>query len=51
MDQELEWLEAEKIEISVDLFAAAKKQLRFLGAIDRNRWLYDGPALQRAIYR
>ncbi|KAJ4873512.1 Glycine-rich domain-containing protein 2 [Raphanus sativus] len=51
MDQELEWLEAQKIEISVDLFSAAKQQLQFLGAVDRNRWLYDGPALERAIYR
>ncbi|KAF8051077.1 hypothetical protein N665_1805s0007 [Sinapis alba] len=51
MDEELEWLEAQKIEISVDLFSAAKQQLQFLGAVDRNRWLYDGPALERAIYR
>ncbi|CAH8325919.1 unnamed protein product [Eruca vesicaria subsp. sativa] len=51
MDQELEWLEAQKIEISVDLFSAAKQQLQFLGAVDRNRGLYDGLALERAIYR
>ncbi|KAF8092150.1 hypothetical protein N665_0423s0035 [Sinapis alba] len=51
MDQKLEWLEAQKIEISVDLFAAAKQQLQFLAAVDRNRWLYEGPALERAIYR
>ncbi|KAJ0233482.1 Glycine-rich domain-containing protein 2 [Hirschfeldia incana] len=51
MNQKLEWLEAQKIEISVDLFAAAKQQLLFLAAVDRNRWLYDGPALERAIYR
>ncbi|XP_010432017.1 PREDICTED: glycine-rich domain-containing protein 2-like [Camelina sativa] len=50
-EQTLEWIEAQKIEISVDLFAAAKKHLHFLGAVDRNRWLYDGPALERAIYR
>ncbi|XVE83016.1 hypothetical protein DITRI_Ditri16bG0052600 [Diplodiscus trichospermus] len=49
--QELEWIEAQKIEISLDLVAAAKKQLEFLAAVDRNRWLYDGPTLQRAIYR
>ncbi|OMP01665.1 hypothetical protein COLO4_11678 [Corchorus olitorius] len=49
--QELEWIEAQKIEISLDLAAAAKKQLEFLAAVDRNRWLYDGPTLQRAIYR
>ncbi|KAG2291168.1 hypothetical protein Bca4012_007119 [Brassica carinata] len=51
MNQKLEWLEAQKIEISVDLFAAAKQQLQFLAAVDRNRYLYDGPALERAIYR
>ncbi|XP_022751143.1 glycine-rich domain-containing protein 1-like [Durio zibethinus] len=49
--QELEWIEAQKIEISLDLVDAAKKQLEFLAAVDRNRWLYDGPTLQRAIYR
>ncbi|KAL5822007.1 hypothetical protein ACOSQ3_023889 [Xanthoceras sorbifolium] len=49
--QELEWLEAQKIEISVNLVAAAKQQLQFLAAVDRNRWLYDGPTLQKAIYR
>ncbi|XVE86905.1 hypothetical protein DITRI_Ditri18aG0073200 [Diplodiscus trichospermus] len=50
-EQELEWIEAQKIEISLDVVAAAKKQLDFLAAVDRNRWLYDGPTLQRAIYR
>lgn len=49
--QELEWLEAQKIEISLDLVTAAKKQLQFLAAVDRNRWLYDGPTLHKAIYR
>ncbi|KAK7252467.1 hypothetical protein RIF29_36422 [Crotalaria pallida] len=49
--QELEWMEAQKIAISVDLVAVAKKQLQFLAAVDRNRHLYDGPALERAIYR
>ncbi|GMI67977.1 GLYCINE RICH DOMAIN PROTEIN 2 [Hibiscus trionum] len=48
---ELEWMEAQNIEISLDLVGAAKKQLQFLAAVDRNRWLYDGPTLQRAIYR
>ncbi|XP_038997497.1 glycine-rich domain-containing protein 2-like isoform X4 [Hibiscus syriacus] len=50
-EQELEWIEAQKIEISLDIVAAAKKHLEFLAAVDRNRWLYDGPTLQRAIYR
>ncbi|XP_056863090.1 glycine-rich domain-containing protein 1 isoform X2 [Raphanus sativus] len=51
MDHEVEWLEAQKIETSVDLLAAAKQQLLFLAAVDRNRRLYDGHALDRAIYR
>lgn len=50
-EQGLEWIEAQKIEISLDLAAAAKNQLEFLAAVDRNRWLYDGPTLHRAIYR
>ncbi|KAF9667563.1 hypothetical protein SADUNF_Sadunf15G0036300 [Salix dunnii] len=41
-EQELEWLKAQKIEITVDLLAAAKQQLQFLAAVDKNRWLYDG---------
>ncbi|KAL2348971.1 hypothetical protein Fmac_002971 [Flemingia macrophylla] len=49
--QEMEWYEAQKIQISVDLVVVAKKQLQFLAAVDRNRHLYDGPALERAIYR
>ncbi|KAK9270879.1 hypothetical protein L1049_026465 [Liquidambar formosana] len=50
-EQALEWDEAQDIVISVDLVAAAKQQLRFLATVDRNRHLYDGPALDRAIYR
>ncbi|XP_059629772.1 glycine-rich domain-containing protein 1-like [Cornus florida] len=49
--QELEWAEAQRTAISEDLVTAAKQQLQFLAAIDRNRHLYDGPALDRAIYR
>ncbi|KAL1315721.1 hypothetical protein AAHE18_15G005800 [Arachis hypogaea] len=44
-------MEAQNIAVSVDLEAAAKKQLQFLAAVDRNRHLYDGSALDRAIYR
>lgn len=51
MEQELEWIEAQKIGISVDLVAAAKLQLQFLEAVDRKRYLYEGTALLRAIYR
>lgn len=51
MEQELEWLEAQKTAISVDLLAAAKQQLQFLAAVDKNRWLYEGPTLEYAIYR
>jgi hypothetical protein len=49
--QEFEWLKAQKIEITVDLLAAAKSQLQFLAVVDKNRWLYDGPTLDRAIFR
>ncbi|CAE5966110.1 unnamed protein product [Arabidopsis arenosa] len=38
-------------EMAVDLRTNAKKHLQFLGAVDRNRCLYNGPALQRVIYR
>lgn len=48
---EMEWKEAQKTVINVDLVAAAKRQLKFLAAVDRNRWLYEGPALEMAIYR
>ncbi|CAF2054226.1 unnamed protein product [Brassica napus] len=49
--QNLEWLEAQKIEISIDLIAESKKHHQFLGVVDCNQLLYDGPALKRAIYR
>lgn len=50
-EQELEWKKAQEIAINVDLVDAARRQLEFLAAVDRNRWLYDGPALDVAIYR
>ncbi|KAL0308210.1 UNVERIFIED_CONTAM: Glycine-rich domain-containing protein 1 [Sesamum angustifolium] len=50
-EQESEWEEAQSIEINVDLVSAAKRQLKFLADVDRNRWLYEGPGLDRAIYR
>ncbi|CAN6482275.1 unnamed protein product [Victoria cruziana] len=49
--QEHEWLKAQNIIISQDLVAIAKEQLLFLEAVDRNRCLYDGPVLDRAIHR
>jgi len=51
MEQESEWNAAHNISISIDLLAAAKRQLQFLEVVDRNRWLYEGQALQWAIYR
>lgn len=47
----MEWAKAQQVEVSVDLVAAAKQQLKFLAAVDRNRCLYEGPILQRAVYR
>ncbi|XP_019173075.1 PREDICTED: glycine-rich domain-containing protein 2 isoform X2 [Ipomoea nil] len=51
MEQELQWNAAQSIVIGVDLVAAAKQHLDFLGAVDRNRWLYEGPGLDKAINR
>ncbi|XP_071710273.1 glycine-rich domain-containing protein 1-like [Rutidosis leptorrhynchoides] len=51
MEQQSEWNAAQNISLSVDLIAAAKLQLQFLAAVDRNRWLYEGPTLKWAIYR
>ncbi|URD80963.1 hypothetical protein MUK42_02034 [Musa troglodytarum] len=50
-DQASAWLEAQGIDISEDLVAAARRQLAFLLAVDRLRCLYDGPLLDRAICR
>ncbi|KAK9163477.1 hypothetical protein Syun_004379 [Stephania yunnanensis] len=50
-EQELEWVEAQKIVASFDLVGAAKRQIEFLAAVDRHRCLYDGPVLDRAIFR
>ncbi|KAF8024722.1 hypothetical protein BT93_F1793 [Corymbia citriodora subsp. variegata] len=46
-----EWAEAQQIVTSTDLVAGAKQQLKFLAAVDRNRHLYGGPVLDRAICR
>ncbi|KAK9061940.1 hypothetical protein SSX86_019124 [Deinandra increscens subsp. villosa] len=51
MGQESEWNAAQSIKISEDLVAAAKLQLQFLAAVDRNRWLYEDQTLQWVIYR
>ncbi|EOA12726.1 hypothetical protein CARUB_v10028152mg [Capsella rubella] len=50
-EQKLEWLESQKIETSIDLFAAAKQQLQFLAVVEHKPWLYHGPILEKAIYR
>ncbi|CAM8985696.1 unnamed protein product [Rhodiola kirilowii] len=50
-EQEIEWEEAQRTIVSVDLVAAAKQQIQFLQVIDRNRRLYEGPGLQKAIHR
>lgn len=51
IEQQLEWNEAQKIVINVDLVPAANQHLQFLATIDRNRWLNEAPALDIAIYR
>ncbi|KAL2939085.1 Glycine-rich domain-containing protein 2 [Bienertia sinuspersici] len=50
-EQEREWAKAQKIAVSVDLVAAAQNQLKFLAAVDRTRYLYEGCAVEWAIYR
>ncbi|XP_038876850.1 uncharacterized protein LOC120069217 [Benincasa hispida] len=50
-NKELEWEKAQKIEIGVDLVAAAKHQLQFLSEVDSIPFLHEGPSLDRAIYR
>ncbi|KAJ3675543.1 hypothetical protein LUZ60_004585 [Juncus effusus] len=50
-DQEAAWAEAQNITIGEDLIAATKRQLKFLAAVDRRRWLYNSPGLEHAIYR
>ncbi|KAK7301075.1 hypothetical protein RJT34_11934 [Clitoria ternatea] len=49
--QELEWTQAQNIVFTEDLVATAKQQLLFLAEVDRNRSLYDGPVLHRAVFR
>ncbi|KAM7275109.1 hypothetical protein ACFE04_016975 [Oxalis oulophora] len=50
--QEIEWNEAQKINISVDLINAAKSQLHFLSAVDNYPCLHQqGSTLDHAIYR
>lgn len=50
-EQEERWNEAQKISIGEDLIEVAKRQIEFLAAVDRNRWLYNSPGVERAIYR
>ncbi|KAL2931327.1 Glycine-rich domain-containing protein 1, partial [Bienertia sinuspersici] len=50
-EQAREWAKAQSLRLSVDLVSAAKSQLKFLATVDRNRYLYEGPTLERAIYR
>ncbi|CAN4083108.1 unnamed protein product [Withania somnifera] len=51
VEQQLEWNKAQNIVINVDLVGAGKQHLEFLAAVDRNRWLNEHPALDKAIYR
>uniref|UniRef100_R7W9P0 Glycine-rich domain-containing protein 1 n=1 Tax=Aegilops tauschii TaxID=37682 RepID=R7W9P0_AEGTA len=50
-EQESRWAAAQGIRIGEDLVPAALRHLEFLAAVDRRRWLYDGPLLHRAIRR
>ncbi|VAH71097.1 unnamed protein product [Triticum turgidum subsp. durum] len=50
-EQESRWAAAQAIGVGEDLVPAALRHLEFLAAVDRRRWLYDGPPLHRAIRR
>ncbi|KAF8673413.1 hypothetical protein HU200_048977 [Digitaria exilis] len=51
-EQAARWAAAqEEVPVGADLVAAALRQLEFLAAVDRRRWLYEGPLLDRAIRR
>ena len=50
-EQESRWAAAQGIGIGEDLIPAALRHLDFLAAVDRRRWLYEGPLLDRAIRR
>ncbi|MCO5572364.1 hypothetical protein L7F22_026117 [Adiantum nelumboides] len=50
--QQSHWQNAQRLELGLDLIAAARSQLRLLAAVDSHPLdLYRGPALQRAIFR
>ncbi|KAI3758416.1 hypothetical protein L6452_05977 [Arctium lappa] len=49
--EDLEWIEAQKMVINIDLIAATKKHLQFLEAINDNGKLYNGLVLERAVFR
>ena len=49
--EDIEWVKAQNIVISTGLITATKKHLKFLQAVDDNGKLYDGRALERAIFR
>ncbi|PKI40394.1 glycine-rich domain-containing protein 2-like [Punica granatum] len=49
--QQMEWSKAREVVFSVDLVEAAKQQLQFLAVVNSIGSLYNGPALDRAIYR
>ncbi|XP_076881936.1 glycine-rich domain-containing protein 1-like [Bidens hawaiensis] len=53
MDRQLnrEWVEAQQIVISTNLIAAAKKHLQFLEVVHKYGELFDGPLLEKAIFR
>lgn len=51
-EQAARWAAAQEgVPVGADLVAAALRQLGFLAAVDRRRWLYEGPLLDRAIRR
>jgi hypothetical protein len=50
-EQASNWAAAQGIGVGEDLIPAALRHQDFLEAVDRRRWLYEGPLLDRAIRR
>jgi hypothetical protein len=50
-EQASNWAAAQAVGVGEDLVPAALRHIDFLEAVDRRRWLYEGPLLDRAIRR
>ena len=47
-EQAARWATAQReVEVGAELVSAAQRQLLFLAAVDRRRWIYEGPSSTR----